>query len=379
MTDSMADIAPDGLTDGQRNARDLARRYATERIAPFAADWDKNRLVAEEPLRALGPLGLLGLAVPEEAGGSDQGVLAQALVVEEVARADAGLASATLVQTGGIISLLPRLSDPAVARWFPALPDGQAVICGAITEPGAGSDVRSIVTYAKGNKLYGAKQWITNGSFADIAVVYAQDRDNGGITAYLVEPGEGMEVTRLEEKMGQHSSATADLLFDGIEGVPLGTPGRGLGLVLGALAVGRILVAGQAVGIAQAALDVAVQFATQREAFGGPIGRMQTIQQKLADMSTMVEAARALMHRAGRLQDAGQDCRVEASQAKLFASRTAREVTGEAVQILGGAGYTRQYPVERFYRDAKVTELYEGTSEIQRLLIARGLLGDLAH
>lgn len=379
MTYTTTEVDADGFSFGQREARDLARRFATEKVMPFAAEWDENKVVPEETLRALGPLGLFGLAVPEEAGGSAQGVLAQALVIEEIARADAGLATGALVQSGGITLLSRYASSPAVARSLPALLEGQAAMCGAITEAGAGSDVRNIVTYAEGNRIYGTKQWVTNGIFADFAVVYAQDRDQDGITAFLVEAGDGMQVTRIEEKLGQHTSATADLVFDGIEGTPLGTPGRGLGLALSSLAVGRILVAAQAIGISQAALDVAVRFAKEREAFGGPIGGMQTIQQKLADMSTMLEASRALMHRAGRSQDAGQDSRVEASQAKLLASRTAREVSGEAIQILGGAGYTRQYPAERHYRDAKGTEIYEGTSEIQRLLIARGLLGEVAR
>lgn len=370
----------DGLNELQQDARELASQFAIEKLAPNADEWDKKRTVPEEVLREAGKLGLLALSLPQEAGGSDQGILTQTLVIEQLARADAGFATGALVQATSSLTFSRHLNNPIVKDMFPAISEGQIILAGAITEAVAGSDVRGLQTYHENGRIYGTKQWITNGSFADAVMVFARDRNQkDAIGAFIVRPSEGFSVLRLEEKMGQHSSATADLEFDAVAAHPLGEPGRGLQLVLGSLAVGRVHVASQAVGIAQAALDVAVKFALERVAFGATIGSFQAIQQKLATMQTNVEAARALTWRAARFFDGGYDAGVAASQAKLFATRTASEVASEAILVLGGAGYTRQYPAERYYRDAKVTEIYEGTSEIQRLVIARGLLGDLAR
>ncbi|MET0770152.1 MAG: acyl-CoA dehydrogenase family protein, partial [Solirubrobacteraceae bacterium] len=245
----------------------------------------------------------------------------------------------------------------------------------ALTEPGSGSDAGAMRTRAVDGRITGTKQWITNGSHAATFTVFA--RAAARVSAFVVRAGaEGFAVTREEEKMGLHSSSTADLAFDGTPGERLGAPGAGMRIALATLDGGRIGIAAQAVGIAQAALDVATAYAKERTAFGGPIARFQAIQQKLAEMQTEIEAARALTWRAARLKQAGRPHTVEGAQAKLFASRVARHWTGEAIQVLGGYGYTREFPAERYYRDAKVTEIYEGTSEIQRLVIARALLGD---
>jgi alkylation response protein AidB-like acyl-CoA dehydrogenase len=232
-----------------------------------------------------------------------------------------------------------------------------------------------------GPRLSGTKQWITNGSHAHSFLVFARDGGAGQRpSAFVVRRGaEGFKVTREEEKMGLNSSSTADLSFEDTPAERLGVKGAGLRIAFQTLDAGRIGIAAQAVGIAQAALDVAAAYAQERQAFGRPIGGFGAIQQKLADMQTEIEAARALVWRAARLKEAGRPHSVEGAQAKLFASRVARHWTGEAIQVLGGYGYTKEFPVERYYRDAKVTEIYEGTSEIQRLVIARALLGEAAR
>jgi alkylation response protein AidB-like acyl-CoA dehydrogenase len=227
-------------------------------------------------------------------------------------------------------------------------------------------------------RISGTKQWITNGSYASTFLVFA--REGSAISAFVVRrDAPGFAVTREEEKLGLHSSSTADIAFEDTPAERLGAPGEGMRIALATLDGGRIGIAAQAVGIAQAALDVASAYARERVAFGGPIARLGAIQQKLADMQTEIEAARALVWRAARLKQAGHPHTVEGAQAKLFASRVARHWTGEAIQVLGGYGYTKEFPVERYYRDAKVTEIYEGTSEIQRLVIARALLGEAAR
>jgi alkylation response protein AidB-like acyl-CoA dehydrogenase len=241
-------------------------------------------------------------------------------------------------------------------------------------------------TTADDGRLSGTKQWITNGSYASTFVVFARDeqsddersaRGRNPISAFVVRAGaDGFAVTREEDKLGLHSSSTADLSFEDTPAERLGPPGAGMRIALATLDGGRIGIAAQAVGIAQAGLDLATAYAKERAAFGGPIARFGAIQEKLADMQTEIEAARALTWRAARLKQAGLPHTVEGAQAKLFASAVARRQTGEAIQVLGGYGYTREFPAERYYRDAKVTELYEGTSEIQRLVIARALLGE---
>jgi alkylation response protein AidB-like acyl-CoA dehydrogenase len=361
------------LTDEQREIRELARRFADERIAPNASAWDRDHHFPRELFTALGDLGLMGVCVPAEHGGAGADFLAYVLVLEELSRADAGVGVTVAVHTSACT--LPLLAHGG-EQWVPALASGEEIGAFALTESGSGSDASAMRTSARDARLSGTKQWITNGSHASTFVVFARE-DDERISAFVVRAGaDGFAVTREEEKLGLHSSSTADLSFEDTPAERLGAPGAGMRIALGTLDGGRIGIAAQAVGIAQAGLELATAYAKERVAFGGPIARFGAIQEKLADMQTEIEAARALVWRAARLKQAGLPHTVEGAQAKLFASAVARRQTGEAIQVLGGYGYTREFPAERYYRDAKVTEIYEGTSEIQRLVIARALLGE---
>jgi alkylation response protein AidB-like acyl-CoA dehydrogenase len=371
------------LSDEQREIRDLARRFADEEIAPKAAAWDREHSFPREVFEHLGELGLMGVCVPEEHGGAGADFLSYVLVLEELSRADAGVGVTVAVHTSaGTLPLLTHGTDEQVGRMVPPLAQGHELAAFALTESGSGSDAGAMRTRADdGPRLTGTKQWITNGSHAHSFLVFARDGGAGQRpSAFVVRRGaQGFAATREEEKMGLNSSSTADLSFEDTPAERLGVKGAGLRIALQTLDAGRIGIAAQAVGIAQAALDVAAAYAQERHAFGRPIGGFGAIQQKLADMQTEIEAARALVWRAARLKQAGRAHSVEGAQAKLFASRVARHWTGEAIQVLGGYGYTKEFPVERYYRDAKVTEIYEGTSEIQRLVIARALLGEAAR
>jgi alkylation response protein AidB-like acyl-CoA dehydrogenase len=367
------------LSHEQREIRDLARRFADEEIAPHAGAWDREHRFPREVFGALGELGLMGACVPVEHGGAGADFLAYVLVLEELSRADAGVGVTVAVHTSaGTLPILAHGTPEQVQRLVPPLAQGHELAAFALTESGSGSDAGAMLTRAADGRLTGTKQWITNGSYAHTFTVFAKDPDKA--SAFVVRRGaEGFSVTREEEKMGLNSSSTADLAFDGTPAERLGGAGGGMRIALSTLDGGRIGIAAQAVGIAQAALDVATAYAKERHAFGRPLGGFGAIQQKLADMQTEVEAARALVWRAARLKEAGRPHTVEGAQAKLYASRVARHWTGEAIQVLGGYGYTREFPAERYYRDAKVTEIYEGTSEIQRLVIARALLGEAAR
>ena len=364
------------LTPDQREIRDLAARVADERVAPRAAEWDRAHRFPRELFTELGELGLMGVCVPDEHGGAGADFLSYVVVLEELARADAGVGVTVAVHTSACaLPLLAHGTPEQVERLVPPIASGAEIGAFALTEAGAGSDAGALRSRAVDDRISGAKQWITNGSHAATFIVFARDGD--GISAFVVRAGaEGFAVTREAEKLGLHSSSTADIVLEDTPGERLGAPGGGMRIALGTLDGGRIGIAAQAVGIAQAALDVATAYAKERAAFGGPIARFGAIQQKLADMQTEIAAARALTWRAARLKQAGLPHTVEGAQAKLFASRVARHWTGEAIQVLGGYGYTKEFPAERYYRDAKVTEIYEGTSEIQRLVIARALLGD---
>jgi alkylation response protein AidB-like acyl-CoA dehydrogenase len=366
------------LTDEQREIRDLARRFADEQIAPRAAAWDREHRFPVDVFGRLGELGLMGVCVPVEHGGAGADFLSYVLVLEELSRADAGVGVTVAVHTSACT--LPLLAHGS--PYVPALAAGEELGAFALTEAGSGSDAAAMRTRAEDGRITGSKQWITNGSHASTFLVFARESipthpaPDQRVSAFVVRAGaEGFAVTREEEKLGLNSSSTADLAFESTPAERLGEPGAGMRIALSTLDGGRIGIAAQAVGIAQAALDVATAYAKQRNAFGGPIARFQAIQHKLADMQTEIEAARALTWRAARLKQAGVPHTVEGAQAKLFASAVARRQTGEAIQVLGGYGYTKEFPVERYYRDAKVTEIYEGTSEIQRLVIARALLG----
>jgi butyryl-CoA dehydrogenase len=379
------------LTDEQRDVRALARDFAEREIAPRAAAWDREHRFPHEVFAQLGELGLMGACVPVEHGGAGADFLSYVLALEELARADAGVAVTVAVHTSAAtLPLLAHGTPEQVARLVPPLAQGHELGAFALTEPEAGSDAAALRTRADADgRITGSKQFITTGSHAHTLLVFARDAGEepappagdaphvaGKVSAYVVRRGApGFTVTKEEDKLGLNSSSTAALAFDQTPAERLGEPGAGMRIALGTLDGGRIGIAAQAVGIAQAALELATAYAKERHAFGKPIGAQGQIQHKLAEMQTEIEAARALTWRAARCKDAGRPHTVEGAQAKLFASRVARHWTGEAIQVLGGYGYTRDLPAERYYRDAKVTEIYEGTSEIQRLVIARALLG----
>ena len=377
----MTALAPSDweLGDEQREIRALARRFAEERVAPQAAAWDREHRFPTEVFSQLGELGLMGVCVPAELGGAGADFLSYVLVLEELSRADAGVGVTVAVHTSaGTLPLIAHGSSEQAARLVPPLAQGHELAAFALTEAEAGSDAGALRARCVDGRLSGAKQWITNGSQAHVFTVFA--REEAGISAWVVRRGAaGFRPTREEEKLGLNSSSTADLVFAETPAERLGAPGGGMRIALATLDGGRIGIAAQAVGIAQAALDLATGYARERRAFGAPIGSLQAIQHKLAEMQTEIEAARALTWRAARLKDAGRPHTVEGAQAKLFASGVARRQTGEAIQVLGGYGYVKEFPAERYYRDAKVTELYEGTSEIQKLVIARALLGEVAR
>jgi alkylation response protein AidB-like acyl-CoA dehydrogenase len=373
------------LTDEQREIQALAREVADTEIAPHAAEWDRDHRFPLELYRKLGELGLMGVCVPEELGGAGADFVSYVLVLEELSRADAGVGVTVAVHTSA--ATLPIVgfgTDEQRERFVPPLARGESIGAFALTEPGSGSDAGSLRTTATpdgdGWRLSGTKQWCTNGSHASIFLAFART-DPGtigarGVSAFLLDKGH-VEVTREEEKLGLHSSSTADLRLDGSfvgRDRLLHEERKGFTVAMATLDGGRIGIAAQAVGIAQAAFETARAYALEREQFGRRIADFQAIQFKLADMATEIEAARQLTVRAAWLKAAGLPHGAEGAMAKLFASRVAVDTSREAIQVLGGYGYTREFPAERYYRDAKITEIYEGTSEVQRIVIARELL-----
>jgi alkylation response protein AidB-like acyl-CoA dehydrogenase len=373
------------LTPEQREIQAVAREFAAAEIEPHAAAWDREHAFPRELLNRLGELGLMGVCVPEEYGGAGADFLAYVLVLEELSRADAGVGVTVAVHTSACTLPILRFgTDEQRGRFVPPLARGEAIGAFALTEPGSGSDAGALRTRAEpadgGWRITGSKQWITNGSFGGTVLLFARtDPDMPGargVSAFVLDSDQ-VEVTRVEEKLGLNSSATVDLALDGVlveRDRLLHEEGKGFRVAMATLDGGRIGIAAQAVGIAQAAFDVARDYARERTAFGRRIGEFQAIQWKLADMATEIDAARLLTYRAAWLKERGEPHGEAGAKAKLFASETARRQTAEAIQILGGYGYTKEFPVERYYRDAKITEIYEGTSEIQRLVIARSIL-----
>jgi alkylation response protein AidB-like acyl-CoA dehydrogenase len=366
----------------QRTARD----YAARQLAPRAAARDVDGTFPEAELRELAALGLLGVAVPEELGGAAAGAVAYALAMQELARVDASVAVAVSV-TNMVAELVSRLGTPAQRKAHVPKLIGGEYLCGsfALSEPQAGSDPAAMTTTAvptdRGWRLSGTKQWITSGDRAGLLVVWAVTSPGSGhrgITAFLVRGGSpGLIVNRAEEKMGLHVSSTVQLTFDGVEvgqGDVLGEVGNGFKLAMLALDGGRIGIASQAVGIARGALEASIRYARDRQQFGVPIGQHQGVGNMLADAATWLDAASLLVMRAASLKDAGRPYSQEAAMAKLFATEKAGQICDLAIQVHGGYGYTRDFPVERAYRDVRVTRIYEGTSEIQRIVIARQLL-----
>ena len=374
------------LTDEQREIQALAREVADTEIAPHAADWDREHHFPRELFAKLGELGLMGVCVPEELGGAGADFISYVLVLEELSRADAGVGVTVAVHTSAAtLPIVAFGTDEQRERFVPPLARGEAIGAFALTEPGSGSDASSLRTTAvvdgDGWRISGTKQWCTNGSHASTFLLFARtDPETAGargVSAFLLGP-EHVEVTREEEKLGLHSSSTADLRLAGDVLVDrdrlLHEERKGFAVAMATLDGGRIGIAAQAVGIAQAALDTARSYALEREQFGKRIAEFQAIQFTLADMATQIAAARQLTWRAAWRKQAGLPHGADGAMAKLFASRVAVEASRDAIQVLGGYGYTREFPAERYYRDAKITEIYEGTSEIQRIVIARELL-----
>ncbi len=373
------------LTPEQREIQALARDFARERIEPHAAEWDREHLFPRELFGELAELGLMGACVPEEYGGAGADFVSYILVLEELSRADAGVGVTVAVHTSA--TTLPILvfgTDEQKARFVPPLARGEVLGAFALTESEAGSDAGSLRTRAEptedGWTITGAKQWITNGRYAGTFLLFARTDESTdgarGVSAFILD-ADHVRVTRDEEKLGLNSSATNDIVVEGAQVARdrlLHEENKGFTVAMATLDGGRIGIAAQALGIAQAAYDVARSYAQERHAFGQRIANFQAIQWKLADMSTEIDAARLLVYRAAWLKATGAPHTEEGAKAKLFASEMARRQTAEAIQILGGYGYTKEFPVERYYRDAKITEIYEGTSEIQRLVIARQIL-----
>lgn len=373
------------LTEEQVMIRDMARDFARNEIAPHAQAWEKAGWIDDALVAKMGELGLLGMMVPEEWGGSYIDYVAYALAVEEISAADG--AAGTLMSVHSSVGCGPVLnygSDVQKQQWLEKLASGQAIGCFCLTEPQAGSEAHNLRTRAELKDgewvLNGAKQFVSNGKRAQLAIVFAvTDPELGkrGLSAFLVPTDNpGYSVDRMEHKMGIRASDTCAVTLSNCR-IPaenlLGERGKGLSIALSNLEGGRIGIAAQALGIARAAFEAALAYARERVQFDKPIIEHQSIANLLADMHTRINASRLLVLHAARLRTAGKPCLSEASQAKLFASEMAEWVCSKAVQIHGGYGYLEDYPVERYYRDARITQIYEGSSEIQRLLIAREL------
>ena len=373
------------LTEEQVLIQDMARSFAQEQIKPCASEWDAKGIFPAQALQQMGELGFMGMLVPEQWGGSDTGNLAYVLALEEVAAADGATSAIMSVHNSvGCVPILKFGTDEQKQRFLTPLAQGRMIGAFALTEPHTGSDAAAIKTRAVKDGddyiLNGAKQFITSGDNAGVIIVFAvTDPGAGkkGLSAFLVpRDSAGYEVIRVEEKLGLHASDTCQIALTDVrihKSLMLGKEGDGLKIALANLEGGRIGIGAQAVGLARAALTEAARYAKERCAFGKPIFEQQAISFRLASMATEIEAARQLVHHAARLKEAGQPCLTEASMAKLFASEMTERVCSQALQIFGGYGYLKDFPIERIYRDARICQIYEGTSDIQRLVIARSL------
>ena len=373
------------LSEQHQMIRDALRTFSRERLLPNAARWDREHHFPREELKELAALGAYGVAVPEDLGGAGLDYLALALVLEEIAAGDGGTSTIISVNNCPVCSIAMMVANPAQQeQWLRPLAQGDMLGAFCLTEPHAGSDASSLRTTAVRDGdhyvLNGVKQFITSGKYADVAIVMAvTDRQAGkkGISAFWVPTSTpGYIVARLEDKMGQHSSDTAQILFEHCR-VPaenlIGEEGMGYRIALSGLEGGRIGIASQAVGMARAAFEAALAYAKERTSFGQTLFEHQAVQFRLADMATQIEAARQMIWHAASMKDAGLPCLKEAAMAKLFATEMAERVCSDAIQVHGGYGYVSDFPVERIYRDVRVCQIYEGTSDIQKILIARAL------
>jgi butyryl-CoA dehydrogenase len=374
------------LSQEQEMIRDAMRDFSQERLAPFAGEWDRNHTFPAEALKELASLGAMGVVVPEEWGGAGMDYMSLVLMLEEIAAGDGATSTIVSVQNSLACGITMKYgSDAQKEQYLKPLARGDMLGCFCLTEPHTGSDASAITTRATRDGdhfvLNGVKQFITTGKYAQVAIVFAvTDKTAGkkGISCFLV-PTEtpGYIVARVEEKMGQKASDTAQIIFENCR-IPasclLGKEGDGYRIALSNLEAGRIGIAAQSVGMARSALDAAVKYAKERVAFGVPLTGHQAVSFRIADMATQVDAARLLVWRAAMLKDAGKPCLKEASMAKMFASEIAEKVCSDAIQIHGGYGYTSDFPVERIYRDVRVSQIYEGANDIQRLVIGRAIV-----
>jgi butyryl-CoA dehydrogenase len=375
------------LTEDQNMVRDAVRAYVQDHIAPKAAEWDKSHHFPAAELKGLAELGCYGICVPDAYGGAGLDYVSLAVILEEIAAGDGATSTVVSVNNCPVCSILMSFgSEAQKQQYLVPLARGEMLGAFALTEPHVGSDASALRTTAVKDGdhyvLNGVKQFITSGKHGDVAIVFAvTDKAAGkkGISAFIVETKTpGYIVARVEDKMGQHASDTAQILFENCR-VPaanrLGDEGAGYKMALSGLEGGRIGIASQCVGMARAAFECALQYAKDREAFGQPLFNHQAVQFRLADMAMRIEAARQLIWHAAALKDAGQPCLKEAAMAKLLASEMAERVCSDAIQTLGGYGYVSDFPVERIYRDVRVAQIYEGTSDIQKILIGRALAG----
>jgi alkylation response protein AidB-like acyl-CoA dehydrogenase len=373
------------LTEEHQMIRDALRSYSQERLAPNAARWDREHYFPKEELKELAQLGAFGVAVPEEYGGAGLDYVSLALVLEEIAAGDGGTSTIISVNNCPVCSIaMMYANEEQKQRWLRPLAQGELLGAFALTEPHTGSDAAALRTTAVRDGddyvLNGTKQFITSGKNGDVAIVMAvTDKAAGkkGISAFWVPTDTpGYIVAGIEHKMGQHSSDTAQILLENCR-IParnlIGEEGMGYKIALSGLEGGRIGIASQSVGMARAAFEAALTYAKERESFGKPIFEHQSVQFKLSEMAMKIEAARQLILHAASMKDAGQPCLKEAAMAKLFASEMAERVVSDAMQVFGGYGYVNDFPVERIYRDVRVCQIYEGTSDIQKILIARAL------
>ncbi|MGO4331859.1 acyl-CoA dehydrogenase family protein [Cupriavidus sp. M-11] len=373
------------LTPEQEMIRDAVRQFAQQEIAPHAAAWDRDKVFPKAVHRELAALGAYGVAVPEQYGGAGLDYLSLALILEEIAAGDGGTSTVISVNNCPVCSMLMAFASEAQKQqWLVPLARGEMLGAFCLTEPHVGSDASALRTAAVRDGdhyvLNGVKQFITSGQNADVAIVLAvTDKAAGkrGISAFVVPTTTpGYVVARIEDKLGQHSSDTAQILFEDCR-VPaanlLGEEGAGYKMALSGLEGGRIGIASQSIGMARAAFEAALAYAKERESFGQPLFAHQAVQFRLAEMATKIEVARQMVWHAASLRDAGRACLKEAAMAKLYASEMAEAVCSAAIQVFGGYGYVSDFPVERIYRDVRVCQIYEGTSDIQKILIARAL------
>ncbi|MBT3339629.1 MAG: acyl-CoA dehydrogenase [Planctomycetes bacterium] len=374
------------LTEEHEMIRESAAEFAQRELAPHAAKWDAEESFSWEAFQAAGEDGLLGLTIPEEYGGAGLGNLHASLMLEEINRVEPGMGVTISVHMSLVCGTLIKFgTEQQKEKYLPKLASGEWLGAYAVTEAQAGSDAGSLKCAAEkvdgGYELTGSKAWITSGAFAQLFVVYALTDPSApagkGITCFLVEASaDGFSVGKKEAKLGLRSSSTTEILLDGVfvsdENI-VGELNRGFPLALAAIDGGRIGIASQALGIHRGCLEDSVKYASEREQFGKPINRFQGVAFKLADMATELETARLLVHKAAWLRDEGLPCTKECSMAKLFAAQVCNKAAQDAVQIHGGAGYTKEFAVERYYRDARITEIYEGAADVQRIVISRTL------